>query len=265
MYSNDIKSFREFGFTCKDKTFPYSESINLAIVEAIHHNQTRMTTYFFGPIHQEVQHIDFRTYLVEKSMTMQYDQNESFYGLSGKKGDEWFQIVPDIEYPEFVVEYTNNDKIVHSCRAEGIRMMTKTGVLVIRPKENFIKIQDMHDPTTIRRMGQLCESNRRSTIHHIPFGVQYYYSKKNNIFVSIRKEDIHLVEERGPYIIDSDGEKIMLASIELFEVFSPEERKRESFNQIRGELIEKSHHPDRFVDWCLDEEDRSRISRFFII
>jgi hypothetical protein len=175
---------------------------------------------------------------------------------------------PNVNYTEIIIK-----KDVHYARVEGDRVMTKEGVLVGFPK-NIQTHMDIHDPHMILKNGQLSRSNRKFIIRHVPYGVQYHYSLIDQNIMIVRKEDIihsdkgsksASVEECGPYLIDSRGEHVMLSSIELFEVFSPEERKRQNFEKIREELIEKTHEPRRFVDWCLDEEDRSRISSTFII
>jgi len=286
-YATDIREFSEFGFITDSRCYPYNQRTNQIIRESIVRDQARIMSHYFGPLHQEVQEIDLQTYIIEKSMILQYDQTETFYGLLGKRGDDWIRLVPDLEYTEIVIEYmeTKRDdpnvnyteiiikKHVHYARVEGDRIMTKEGVLVGFPKNIQTHI-DIHDPHMILQNGQLSRSNRKFIIRHVPFGVQYYYSPIDQNIMIVRKEDIihsekgsksASTEECGSYLIDSRGEHVMLSSIQLFEVFSPEERKRQNFEKIREELIEKTHEPYRVFNWCYDEEDRSRISKNFII
>lgn len=287
IYDTDIRKFTEFGFITESRCYPYNERTNQIIRESIVRDQTRVMSHYFGPLHQEVQEIDLQTYIIEKSMILQYDQTETFYGLLGKRGDDWVRLVPDLEYTEMVIEYidTKRDdpnvnyteiiikKHVHYARVEGDRIMTKDGVLVGFPKNIQTHI-DIHDTHMILKNAQLSRSNRKFIIRHVPYGVQYYYSPMDQNIMIVRKEDIihsekgsksASTEQCGSYLIDSRGEHVMLSSIQLFEVFSPEERKRQNFEKIREELIEKTHEPCRVFNWCYDEEDRSRISSAFII
>ena len=37
-------------------------------------------------------------------------------------------------------------------------------------------------------------------------------------------------------------------------------KKKEQIKLILKELIEKTWHPDRHIDWCLDEDDKKFIN-----
>jgi hypothetical protein len=98
-------------------------------------------------------------------------------------------------------------------------------------------------------------------IRHIPFDVKFYYSPLDKEI--IRFEDSDIQSEDRKYIINSQKDKLYLDTICIFESFSPEKRKQMMFKIIYDELIQTSHIPNRYYDWCLDSEDQLRISKLF--
>ena len=114
-------------------------------------------------------------------------------------------------------------------------------------------------------IGKMEPRHRKMTIRHIPFDLKFYYSSKDKEIVRFEDSDIQIESDRKFIYRDSSKEKIYLDTIKVFVSFSPEERKKIIFETIRHELIQKSYEPSRYYNWCLDEDEKTRISSLFIV
>jgi hypothetical protein len=138
--------------------------------------------------------------------------------------------------------------------------VTNEGVLVMysdNSKEVLFTVSELI------RIGKMERHYRQINIRHVPFDVKFYYSPVDKDIVRFEQSDIHT--ENKKYILNSKNDKIYLDTIRVFESFSPKTRKRIFFQTIYDELIQKSYEPSRYYNWCLDTEDRFRISKLFIV
>ena len=266
MYTSNISNITQFGFKSQSGCFPYSDRLNQTILNAISEsNIPSPIVMCISQNHREIQRVNLKQYTVECTNLLDgysYDK-ERFYGLIGKQGEEWVRIVPDIEYPEFTVEYIGAEPYVHYFREEASMAITKEGILVM-----YSDIFDgiLFTVNEIRTIGKLEPCYRKMIIRHIPFDVKFYYSHSDKDIVRFEDSDIQTEEDRKFIYRDtSNREKVYLDTIKVFVSFSPEERKKIIFETIRDELIEKSYEPSRHFRWCLDEDDKKRISSLFIV
>ena len=190
------------------------------------------------------------------------NDKERFYDLMGKQGKDWVRIVPDLEFPEFIVEYIGVEPYVHYFRAEASMAITKEGIVTMY---NDMSSEILFTINEIITIGKMEPHYRKMTIRHIPFDVKFYYSSEDKDIVRFENSDIQTEEDRKFIYRANSKENIYLDTIKVFVSFSPEERKKIIFNTIRDELIEKSYEPSRHFRWCLDEEEKMRISSLFII
>jgi hypothetical protein len=281
MYTSKTAGITQFGFQDKRGYFPYSDRLNQIILDTI--SDPSIPTIIIScisPHHREIQRVNLKQYTVERvSLSLLDDDNydkERFYGLIGKQGEDWVRIVPDIEYPDFTVEYIGVEPYVHYFRTEDSMAITKDGILVMYSDEILFTINE------ILTIGKMAPHYRKMIIRHIPFGVKFYYSPSDKEIKQFEDSDIQSEEnDKNPcsgsfqrkeeenrkfiYRDSSNKEKIYLNTIKVFVSFSPETRKKIIFEKIYDELIQKSYEPTRYYNWCLDEEDRLRISKLFIV
>jgi hypothetical protein len=262
-FTNDISNITQFGIQTPQGCFPYSDRLNQIILESIRENIKKVTITCISAYHREVHLVDTRNFIVERIHILDGDMNnkERFYGLIGKQSEKWVRIVPDIEYPEFAIEYFRNEEYVHYFRIEAAMAVTNEGVLVMY---SDISKDVLFIVNELIKIGKMEKRYREMNIRHVPFDVKFYYSVVDKDIVRFEQSDIH-TEEDIKYILNSKNDKIYLDTIRVFESFSPETRKRIFFKTIYDELIQKSYEPSRYYNWCLDTEDRFRISKLFIV
>jgi hypothetical protein len=258
----------KFGFQNKQGCFPYSDRLNQIILDTISDPSIpTITITCISSHHREIQRVNLKQYIVERINILDddiYDKyyEQRFYGLTGKKGEDWVRIVPDIEYPEFTVEYIGVEAYVHYFRGEAGMAITREGVVTMY---NHMSIEILFTINEISTIGKMEPRHRKMTIRHIPFDVKFYYSSKDKEIVRFEDSDIQSEFDRKFIYKDSSKEKIYLDTIKVFVSFSPEERKKIVFESIRNELIQKSYEPSRYYNWCLDEDEKTRISSLFIV
>jgi len=266
MYTSNISNITQFGFKSQRGHFPYSDRLNRLILDTISDpNIHSITITCISTHHREIQRIDLKQYILERIRLLDDDMSdtERFYGLIGKQGEDWVRIVPNIEYPEFTVEYIGVEPYVHYFRAEASMAITKEGIIIMY--SNIID-EILFTINEIRTIGKMEPRHRKITIRHIPFDVKFYYSSEDKDIVRFEDSDIQTEEDRKFIYRDtSNREKVYLDTIKVFVSFSPEKRKKIIFETIRDELIEKSYEPNRHYHWCLDEDDKKRISSLFIV
>ena len=258
----------QFGFQNKQGCFPYSDRLNQIILDTISDPSIpTITISCISQHHREIQRVNLKQYIVERINLLDYDNydkyyEERFYGLTGKKGEDWVRIVPDIEYPEFTVEYIGVEPYVHYFRTEANMAITKEGIITMYNDTSNEILFTINEIITI---GKMEPRHRKMTIRHIPFDVKFYYSLADKDIVRFEDSDIQSELDRKFIYRDNSKEKIYLDTIQVYVSFSPEERKKIIFETIRDELIQKSYEPSRYYNWCLDEEEKIRISSLFII
>jgi hypothetical protein len=264
MYISDITGIIQFGFQNKQGCFPYSDRLNQIILDTI--SDPSIPTIIIScisPHHREIQRVNLKQYTVERvSLSLLDDDNydkERFYGLIGKQGEDWVRIVPDIEYPDFTVEYIGVEPYVHYFRTEDSMAITKEGIVMMC---NYTSSEVLFTINEILTIGKMAPHYRKMTIRHILFDVKFYYSPIDKDIIRFDNSNIQCEEDRK-YIINPQKDKIYLDTIRIFESFSPETRKQMMFKMIYDELIQTSHIPYRYYDWCLDTEDQLRISKLF--
>jgi hypothetical protein len=264
MYTSNISNITQFGFKSQSGCFLYSDRLNQTIITTINdQNISSITITFISQNHREIQRIDMKNYIVERIKLLDDDNynTERFYGLIGKQGEDWVRILPDIEYPEFAVEYIGNEQFVHYFREEANMAITKEGIIIM-----YSNIIDgiLFTVQELVKIGKLEPCYRKMIIRHILFDVKFYYSPADKEIIRFEDSDIQSEEDRKFIYRDSSNkEKIYLDTICIFESFSPEKRKQMMFKIIYDELIQTSHRPNRYYDWCLDSEDQLRISKLF--
>jgi hypothetical protein len=266
MYTSNISNITQFGFQNKQGCFPYSDRLNQIILDTISDPSIPTTIIScISPHHREIQRVNLKQYTVERvSLSLLEDDNydkERFYGLIGKQGEDWVRIVPDIEYPDFTVEYIGVEPYVHYFRTEDSMAITKEGIVMMC---NYTSSEVLFTINEILTIGKMAPHYRKMKIRHIPFDVKFYYSPADKEIIKFEDCDIESEGDRK-YIINSQKDKIYLDTIRIFESFSPETRKHILFQTIYDELIQTSHRPNRYYDWCLDVHDQLRISKLFII
>lgn len=265
MYTSDISNITQFAFKSQTGCFPYSDRLNRLILDTINDpNIPSITITCISTHHREIQRVNLKQYTLERVRLLDDDMNdkERFYDLMGKQGKDWVRIVPDIEYPEFTVEYIGVEPYVHYFRTEANMAITKEGIITMY---NDISNEILFTINEIITIGKMEPRHRKMTIRHIPFDVKFYYSSDDKYIVRFEDSDIQTEEDRKFIYRANSKEKIYLDTIKVFVSFSPEERKKIIFNTIRDELIQKSHEPSRHYRWCLDEDDKKRISSLFIV
>lgn len=243
--SNDITGFKEFGYQTSSGVYSYSQNNNLNILIGIRNSKSILINNI-TPSHREVHYIDLFNYIIEKSTILQDTYKDTYFTLLGRQGEDWVKIVPDVDYPEAVIEFTGSEKTIHYVRIDNHSIVSKNGVIVVFGSK---PISDFHDPNLILRISKMNQIERKGEgvrLRHIPFGIRYYFSEKDMDMIEVDKN------------MDIKG-------LIIFESFSPEERKRKRFAEIRDELIERTHTPERYFDWCLDIEEKDRISKYFKI
>jgi hypothetical protein len=262
MYTSDITGIVQFGIQTTHGFFPYTDRLNNIILNGIRENVQKITLTCITPYHREVHMVDIKNFIVERMYLLDGDTNnkERFYGLIGKRNEQWVRIVPDIEYPEFAIEYIGNEPYAHYFRIEAAMAVTNQGVVVMYSDNSQEVLFTVHE---LVKIGKMERCYRQLNIRHVPFDVKFYYSPADKNIMRFENSDIQ--SEDRKYIINSQKDKIYLDTIRIFESFSPETRKRMLFQTIYDELIQTTHIPNRYYDWCLDTEDRLRISKLFIV
>jgi hypothetical protein len=266
MYTSNISNITQFGFKSQSGCFPYSDRLNQTIINAINDpNIPSPIVMCISQNHREMQRVNLKKYIVECTNLLDgysYDK-ERFYGLIGKQGEDWVRIVPDIEYPEFAVEYIGNEQFVHYFREEASMAITKEGIIIM-----YSNIIDgiLFTVQELVKIGKMEPCYRKMIIRHILFDVKFYYSPADKEIIKFEDSDIESEGDRKFIYRDSSNrEKIYIDTIRIFESFSPETRKQIMFKMIYDELIQTSHIPNRYYDWCLDTEEQLRISKLFIV
>lgn len=263
MYTSDIHSVTQFGFQTYKGCFPYSNRLNEIILQSVRENTPSINITCISSFHREIQIIDLKNYIVERTSVLDdfVDTKQRYYNLIGKVDHHWVTIVPNIEYPEFVVEFIKNQRIVRYFRIEGAMAVTQDGVIIIYNDNNCEILFTVNE---IIKIGK-SELIRKMNIRYIPFDMKFYYSPSDKDIVTFTQTNILTdLESNNLFIYNSKQNKVFLNTIKIFESFSPEKRKKILFETIQPELISRSHDPYRYFNWCLDEEDKLRIEKIFI-